>query len=175
MVIAPVLEKLGLVSVLASLTSTLYSLLQGVGRADLPVKLMVLGGGVKLAINWFLLPIPTVNIQGVWAGNAGSFLLITSVGLWALCRETGLRLRAGRVVLRPLAAALGCGLSARTVYLAALSRLGNQLSVILAVGSGAVFYAILLVLLGGLGREDLEMLPQGEKIRKALEKCRFLG
>ena len=175
MVIAPVLEKLGLVSVLAALTSTLYSLLQGVGRADLPVKLMVLGGGVKLAINWFLLPIPTVNIQGVWAGNAGSFLLITSVGLWALCRETGLHLRAGRVVLRPLAAALGCGLSARTVYLAALSRLGNQLSVILAVGSGAVFYAILLVLLGGLGREDLEMLPQGEKIRKALEKCRFLG
>lgn len=174
-VIAPVLAKLGPTAALAAFTGTLYSLLQGVGRPDLPVKLMLLGGGIKLAVNWVLLPIPRVNIQGVWAGSAACFLVITVLGLWSLCRHTGLRLRLGKVFLRPFGSACGCALAARTIWLVLAPRLGNSLSVAAAVAGGAFFYVFLLVLTGGVDAEELSLLPKGEKIHKALEKYRFLG
>ena len=47
--------------------------------------------------------------------------------------------------------------------------MGN--SVILAV----VVYAISLLLIKGLAKEDVAVLPKGEKIAKALEKHGLLG
>ena len=51
----------------------------------------------------------------------------------------------------------------------------SQLFLQQLIGLAAIVYAISLLLLGGICRQDVLMLPKGEKIAKLLEKHRLLG
>ena len=66
---APILRVLGLAAVFVALSSPTNSMLQAVGKVNVPVKLMLLGGFLKLAVNFVLVPIPAVNIQGAPYGT----------------------------------------------------------------------------------------------------------
>ncbi|MBO5858779.1 MAG: hypothetical protein J6R20_03290, partial [Clostridia bacterium] len=89
------------------------------------------------------------------------------------------------VFLKPLACAALCGVTAfasnallNRIFPADTSEsilnmgtVSMGISVILAV----VVYAISLLLIKGLAKEDVSVLPKGEKIAKALEKHGLLG
>ena len=51
---------------------------------------------------------------------------------------------------------------------AELSRMGNALSTFAAIGVGVVVYFILVLALRAITREDLELMPKGDKIAKLL-------
>ena len=51
----------------------------------------------------------------------------------------------------------------------------GTVSTVIAVGLAVVVYAISLLLLKGVAREDVSVLPKGEKIAKTLEKYGLLG
>ena len=48
-------------------------------------------------------------------------------------------------------------------------------TVLVSVAVGALVYLIALFLLKAFKKEDIEMLPKGEKIAKTLEKYSLLG
>ena len=66
-----------------------------------------------------------------------------------------------------MAAWAGYGLLARF--------LDHRISVILAVALGGGIYLIFLLVTKTLRKEDVLMLPKGEKIVKTLEKRGFIG
>ena len=51
----------------------------------------------------------------------------------------------------------------------------SRLVTLLAIGIGMLFYAAVLLLCKGIYREDVLMLPGGEKIAKILEKHGLIG
>ena len=51
----------------------------------------------------------------------------------------------------------------------------DLVGLILAVGAAVIVYVIALLLCKGLSKEDILMLPKGEKIAKTLEKYKVLG
>jgi stage V sporulation protein B len=51
----------------------------------------------------------------------------------------------------------------------------KTLSTFIAIGIAAVIYLISLLLVKGIAKDDIIMLPKGEKIAKTLEKYGFLG
>ena len=53
--------------------------------------------------------------------------------------------------------------------------IGSRLTTVVAVGVGAVFYAISILIFKGIVKDDIEMLPKGEKIAKVLAKFGLLG
>ena len=138
-------------------------MLQAVGKVNVPVKLMLLGGFLKLAVNFVLVPIPAVNIQGAPYGTLLCYGLIVCISIPVLCRTAGIRIRFTKVFLKPLLAGVLCGVTAWASY--------GLLSILLA---GAV-YVIVLFLVRGIVKYDVLMLPKGEKIAKLLEKCRLIG
>ncbi len=88
MVGAPLLRVLGLASIFIALTGTTNSLLQAVGRVSLPVKLILIGSAIKLAMNYLLVGIPQLNIQAAPWSTLVCYVVITLLSLIAL-RSTG--------------------------------------------------------------------------------------
>ena len=51
----------------------------------------------------------------------------------------------------------------------------SRIFTIVSIGMGAVVYAVLMLILKGIVKDDVEMLPKGEKIAKILAKFGVLG
>ena len=173
--IAQSLALLGLASLPAAMSGPLSSMLQAVGRADLPVKLLLLAMAVKLGANWVLCGIPEVNILGAGVGTCLCYLVLTLTQFWKLRRASGVGLSTVGVFLRPFCCALLCAASARLGYegcrpLWPHGALGEALALGAGAALGCAAYLAGLLLLRGIRKSDLQSLPKGQKIAKMLEK-----
>ena len=167
---APILRVLGIAAIFVALSSPTNSMLQAIGRVKVPVRLMLIGGFLKLAVNFSLVPIPSVNIQGAPFGTLLCYMTIICISVPTLCRAAGVRLRFGKVFLKPLFAGALCGITAWAGY-GLLSRVaGNTISTSLSILAAGIVYVVVLFLTHGVEKYDILMLPKGEKIAKLLEK-----
>ena len=173
---APVLSAQGISLIFLGLSSPLFAVLQGLGRADLPPKFMLVGVVLKFVVNWVTIAIPAINVQGAAAGTTACYATIIILCLIWLRKITGLRFHFVKLIIRPLIAGTACAGTAYVVYHTVLAGLSsNGIKTIAAIGCGGVVYVILVLLLRGIYKDDLLMLPKGEKFAKLLEKYRLLG
>lgn len=167
---APILRVLGIAAIFVALSSPTNSMLQAIGRVKVPVRLMLIGGFLKLAVNFSLVPIPSVNIQGAPFGTLLCYMTIICISVPTLCRAAEVRLRFGKVFLKPLFAGALCGITAWAGY-GLLSRVaGNTISTSFSILAAGIVYVVVLFLTHGVEKYDILMLPKGEKIAKLLEK-----
>ena len=172
---APILRVLGIAAIFVALSSPTNSMLQAVGRVKIPVRLTLLGGCCKLVVNFLLVPVAGINIQGAPYGTLLCYMIIVCLSIPLLCRAAGIRLRLRSVFLKPLFAGMLCGVTAWASY-GMLSRLaGNTVSTSISILLAGVVYVVVLFLVKGIEKYDILMLPKGEKIEKLLEKCGLIG
>ena len=171
---APLLQVLAIASIFIALTAAINSLLQAVGRVSLPVKLILIGSLVKLAMNYILVGIPQINIQAAPWSTLACYLLVTVLSLIALRQSVG-ELGVVSVFVKPLLAGLLCAAFARLSQNLISTVIASRFVVLVSVAVGALVYLIALFLLKAFKKEDIEMLPKGEKIAKTLEKYSLLG
>lgn len=176
-IVAGVLSLMGLASLAAALCTPLSSMLQAVGRADLPVKLLLFGMTIKLLLNWLLCGVPEINLYGAAVGTLFCYLFLAAAQFYLLKKECGMSLSSGTLFLKPLVCALVCGAGARAAF-AALTRFfpGGSEPVFLFVSIlfGGLLYVISLFLTASVEKSDLKMLPGGQKITKTLEKWEWI-
>lgn len=172
---APILRVLGIAAVFVALSSPTNSMLQAVGKVNVPVKLMLLGGFLKLAVNFVLVPVPSVNIQGAPYGTLLCYGLIVCISIPVLCRSAGITIRFQDVFLKPLFAGILCGVTAWTSYGLFFRLVGNTIATGLSILLAGIVYVVVLLLVRGVAKYDVLMLPKGEKIAKLLEKYRLIG
>lgn len=178
-VAAPLLSVLGIAVIFVSLTAPINSMLQGIGRMDLPVKLMAIGAAIKAAVNLFLLGVPRIGIAAAPVGTLLCYLFIVIASLHAITRETGVTLSFGNTFGRPLLAAVACAAGAYFSYYRLLAWLlpgtSNHIFTLLSIGIGANIYLILLFVLRIVTKDDILLLPEGKKTLKILEKWHVIG
>ena len=169
------LSTLGIASIFVCLMLVTNSILQAYGRVNLPIITMLLGGVVKIVLNYNLVAIPSVNIHGAPIGTLVCFALTAVLNLIAVSRIAGFRLNYPGYFLRPFAAALAMAFSARGVYAIASrflvlssERLSLLLCVLLSIGVAVVVYGVLVLALHCIRRSDLILLPKGERIANFL-------
>ena len=112
-------------------------------------------------------------------------MVIVGVNLFYLLKITRVRPDYLSVFVKPLIGAALCGITARLVYtglmwIPALNTASGGFTVVAAativsIGAGALVFAVSILLMRGIVREDVTSLPKGEKIAKMLEKYRLLG
>lgn len=173
-VAAPLLASLGLAVVFVCLVQVTNAMLQATGRERVPVFTMLVGGILKVVINYTLVGNPTINIHGAPIGTNVCYAVIMILNLIILSRALGGSMRFIADAVKPLmASVISCGgayLLYSMIGKAINSRIATALSILLA----AVVYFALLVFSRGLKAEDVELLPKGEKIRNALDKRGWL-
>ena len=128
---------------------------------------MLLGGVIKVVVNYTLVGMPQVNIYGAPFGTVVCYTFITIVNLVILRKYVRLP-GIGKLFVRPMAACLGMGAGAYITYRLVSSVLGNAVGVVLAICVAAAIYVVLLLALHALERDDIMMMPKGDKLVKLL-------
>ena len=175
-VIAPALRIMGISAIFVAIATPVNAILQATGRVDLPVKLLFLGGLIKLVLNYMLVAIPQLNIQAAPVGTLACYAFVLSVSLWVLIGSTGVRIPVMGVFGKPLFAALCCAGTARASWsLLVRTGLSGTICTFASVLLGATIYLIVLLLTKTITKADISMIPGGEKFAQILEKRSLLG
>lgn len=184
-VVAPIMVVYGIATALMAVSTPITNMLQAIGRTDIPVKSVVVGAICKIVCNYILVGNPKINVYGAVAGTVLFYVVIVTCNLTSLLRISKVKINWGAILLKPLISAALCGVTAYAAY-GLLSRIFpveasesvfnmGTVSTVIAVGLAVVVYVISLLLLKGVSREDVSVLPKGEKIAKKLEKYGLLG
>ena len=175
-VAAPVMALYGLMMAILTLSAPLTNILQAIGRADVPAKSLALGCGIKIGLNYLLIGIPSINVNGAVFGTAAFYLFCIIYNYAVLKKETGVKIDLKTVIIKPLIASVLCGVSAYGMYLVVTRfvGLGNTLGCLAGIAVAVLVYGISVLLMKTLVKNDILMLPKGEKIAKILEKYKLI-
>ena len=172
---ASVLSWQGISLIFLGLTTPLFSVLQGLGEVTKPPKYMLVGMIITLVVNLVTIIIPVININGAAAGTGACYLAILILTCQGIKRVSGIRFSFIRLLMKPLLSGALCGASAWGIYALLHGILPDQLATLLAIAMAGVIYLAALVLSRALCRDDIIMLPGGEKFAKLLAKYHCLG
>ncbi|MGX8711166.1 MAG: putative polysaccharide biosynthesis protein [bacterium] len=173
-VIGRILVLLGLGAIFAAMSTPINSMLQAVGRVDLPVKLLAVGLAIKLVLNYTLVGIPEINVMGAGTGTLVCYIFIMIFALFFLCREAKITINFVSIFLKPLLASIVC-VSAAFFIQKAGAMLGlGKIATLLAIAAAGVIYVICMLWFKALNANDMLMLPKGQKIVKILEKHNWI-
>lgn len=175
-IIARVLIILGIGAVFSALGTPVSSMLQAVGRVDLPVKFLMGALVIKIAINYILCGIPEINVLGAGTGTLVCYLFVTVAEIIALAKITKVRINYMATFVKPLICAGACALGAfGTALIINSLGLGMKLACIGGIAIAVLIYTFLLLITKTIAKSDVIMLPKGEKIAKLLEKRGWIG
>jgi stage V sporulation protein B len=170
-----VLIIMGIGVIFASLSAPLYSMLQAVGRIDLPVKLLLIGLTIKVVLNYILTGIPEINVLGAGAGTLVCYAFTTVMAIYYLCKQTHIVPNFVSVLLKPLLASVFCAAGAYFSQILFAKFMPDRVATCCAIVIAVVIYSFALLFFRAISRDDVIMLPKGQKIAKILEKHNWIG
>ena len=183
-VAGPLLSTLGIATPFVCMVLVCNSVLQAHGFINLPVIVMVLGGIVKIVNNYNL--VGAIGIAGAPVGNILCFGLALVLDLVVITRVIPNRPRLLPIFVKPAIASGIMGGAAWAVYgllsrilsseqvdqagqtVRAVSRMGNAAGIFLAIAVAGVVYLVLVIALRAISRDDLALMPKGDKLARLL-------
>ena len=174
---AQLLMFLGIASFFACAQLMTTAILQANGLERVPIISFVVGGAVQLVCDWILVGTPSVGIVGSPIGTLACYLTITLINLAIIVAKVKNPPRILRTVGKPAISAIVMGVAAFSVngltqrFLAPRLTAGRFADIVftgIAVVVAVVVYLVLVIALRTLTREDLLLLPKGEKLAKLL-------
>ena len=182
---APIMAVCNYFTFFFAISSPITNMLQSIGRADIPVKSLLVGSVAKIAADIVLVSNPKYNIQGAVVGTILCYVIIVVINLAMLLKISKVKINLVSVFFKPfLCAALSAGVGFMAYrgiehffpmsdYTQRFN--GSTISCVISIGIIMVVYLISMLLIRGLSSDDIKMLPKGEKIAKMLEKYKLLG
>ena len=166
---ATMLAILGLTVIFNSLVLLLNAIMQAHGDVVTPVVNMLIGGIIKIIVNYILVGQPNLNIVGAPIGTFICYISITALDLIAMKRHISARPTIFKNIIRPGLASAIMGAATFMVYRVLSNAISSwKLACLLSLAFAVVLYAVLVVFLRCLTYEDCMLLPKGEKIAKIL-------
>ena len=183
-VAGPLLSTLGVATPFVCMVLVCNSVLQAHGFINLPVIVMVLGGIVKIVNNYNL--VGAIGIAGAPVGNILCFGLALVLDLVVITRVIPNRPRLLPIFAKPAVASAVMGGAAWAVYgllsrilsseqvdqagqtVRAVSRMGNAAGIFLSIAVAGVVYLVLVIALRAISRDDLALMPKGDKLARLL-------
>ena len=129
-----------------SIAGTLFSVFQAIGRADLPVKLLLLGAAVKLWLNLWLIRIPELNISGAAIATVCANGVMCAIGLVFLTKLIKEQIGIAAFFAKALFNSVICAAAAVIGYEHVFAGHGKFLKLGFSVIIGAGVYVALSVL-----------------------------
>ena len=170
----PLLSLLAPSSLFICVLSVTNAILQSCGYERKPLYSMLAGAAVKLASNYVLIRV--IGMYGTPISTFLCYLTATAMNLYFVVKKTGVVPSAGRVFIRPLAAAVLCAGSAIGAYVLLVNVLGisGSISTLLSIAAAGVVYCIAIFVIRAITADDIRLLPKGEKILSVLTKIKLV-
>lgn len=155
-----------------ALTSLLNGGLYGLGEVRLPAAALAIGAVIKLVLNFLLIREPSIHVYGAVISSIVCDAVVFLLVFTALRRRLPLTLRLWPHVLKPLVCSGVMGVAVFLVYNLLHGACGNALATVISIASGALVYALMLVIARVFTAEEVAALPAGTQILRLLKKCR---
>ncbi len=169
------LNIMGLAVAMVTIVQVGNAILQANGRVWTPVLNMLVGGFVKIFVNYTLVGNPAINIYGAPVGTFLCYFTVAVLNLIAIKRITGIKYEAADFLIRPLASGIVMGVATDLTYKFVNNALGNY---IIAMGAAMVaaagIYFAMLFLVRAVKKEDVLLLPKGKYIYAMLQRARLM-
>lgn len=172
----PVLAILGITAVFAGIAVPLTNMLQAIGKQNIPVINMAVGVVLKIAVNYVLVGIESVNIKGAAVGTAVCYGYIFIANLICFIKYSKVRLNIMSVLVKPAFSGIVCGAAAYFSNRILNNVIGSgKANTLICIIFAAVIYVICLGITKSFTENDIKMLPKGEKLAKLLAKIGWIG
>lgn len=169
-----ILRYLSFGVVFLTLVQSLTSMLQGLGKPIIPVINLGVGAIVKVILTYTLVVVPSINVKGAAISTVLAYGVASILNIIALVKLSKIRIDYKNIFFKPLMASVGMGIFAKIGYEIVYSLSGNTLGTIAGVLIGGISYLVLLFLTNTIRREDLELIPKGEKLVKLMNKLKLI-
>jgi stage V sporulation protein B len=169
-VAVPLLNILGVAVIWLSIGTVSNSMMQAIGKPIIPVYNILIGGAIKFISNFILIGIPSVRILGAPISTNLCYFTIMVLNIFWIKKYTGVMPNIKDIFIKPFFAAAACAATAYGTYFYLGRIVGYKLSTLVGIAFGGIIYLILLLLLKGLTKDEIYLLPLGKKLAKILEK-----
>lgn len=168
--------------IFSTLFITSSGILQGIGKAMIPAKNLIIGVIIKIFLNVIL--VYFFHINGAAMATVITYGVITTLNILDLNRYVGIKLGFKSFFLKPILATTIMGIVvyiSKVILITALEnkipseRLLMTIVALIAVSIGVVVFGISLFITGAITKRDLLDIPKyGPKLIKLGEKLRIL-
>lgn len=168
MVGAKLMQILGAAVVVNAIVLMVNAILQAHGHVTIPMVTLLLGGVIKLVVNYFLVGNPALNIVGAPIGTVVCYAAITVMDLAAMAWVVRPCPNLFKVIWKPIIATAAMGIVAYMAYDVLSGMLSYALACIGAIAAAGAVYVLFVFLLRIITRDDCDLLPKGDKIAQLL-------
>jgi stage V sporulation protein B len=166
-----------IVLVFMSIVQIQATILQSIGKLYISTLYIVIGIGVKIILNFVLIAKPSINILGAVFGSMVAFLIPLLLNNYIIKKSLKIKYNLFKLSIRPLIAAAFMGVVVYLVqfdiqYLLSFIYKGyltEMLSTFAAIIAGGFSYLYALILVGGITKKDMEVVPV--RLKKYIPKA----
>ncbi len=169
------LQMSAITIIFSVLSQTINGALQGLGKIMTPAITSTIGLITKLAINIWLIQIPEIGVYGAAIGSIINNIVAFALSYIVLIKTIKLDIKCGKCVIKPIIATIIMGICSYYTYLLLEGIISMRIATIIAIIVAIVIYALSLLALKVLDKEEMKMIPYGAKIVKILENVAIYG
>ena len=180
---ATVLKISSLTILFTMLSQTINGALQGMGKIMIPIIGLACGAFTKLILNLVLIPIPEIGVNGAVVGSVVCHIISFLISFAILNKYIKVNFSCVKCIIKPIIATIIMVICSWFVYI----NLGNSIPntimtinlnaqrivTILSLTTAIVIYGICIIILKVFTKEEICMLPCGEKIYKMFYKLKI--
>lgn len=150
------------------------AVLQASGNEKYPVYSIIIGGIVKICINYVLVGMKGINIYGAPIGTLCCYITMCVMNLIFMFRQLEPNPKLSNIFVRPTLASLIMGVVAFAAYygcmlvMPAERMLYMLIAMCVAIIAAVAVYGIAVIKLRAITAEDMKLIPKGEKIAQLL-------
>ena len=156
------------------LAQTINGALQGLGKIKVPAIALGCGVVVKLIANLVLIPIEGIYENGAAIGSVLCHIVSFTIVYNVLKRTVKLDFRISQMIIKPLIVTIVMTVISYASYKGILLlRISSMIATVIGIVIAVIVYVIFVILFKILSKEDIYMLPNGEKIYGFLQKMKI--
>ena len=159
--------------IFTALAQTINGALQGLGKVKVPAIALGCGVFVKFLANIFLIPIEGIYANGAAIGSVLCHIVSFSIVYYTLRKTVKLEFKLHRLIIRPILATVIMTIISYIIYILCVPIVGIRIATVFAIVVAVITYAISIITLKIFSKEDILMLPKGEKIYSVLRKIKI--
>ena len=154
-----------------ALNQTISGSLQGIGKVFVPATGLLIGCIAKFILNIVLIRQPSINIYGAPISSIACQVISFSYGFTILAKNISLKLSLKKYILKPLLCALIMGLVAKSLYeIIMFLTCSNIIAIFASIIVAVLVYFVLVFLFRVLTKDEVEMIPMGNKMYSLAKK-----
>ena len=170
------LAALAVTVILYSLSTLTNAVLQGIGKVNTPVIHAAIALVIQVAGLVALLLYTDLELYALAAANAIYSFVMCVLNHLSVRKHLEYRMDVVKLFLKPLFAAVIMGAAAFGVYHGLILLIPiSRVVLLIAIGIGVCVYGAVLLLIGGVSREELLAFPKGYTLVHIAEKLHLLS